>query len=62
LGKSKLVFKQMLSGQFHICLKYISQESRSTQKTFYTPPPLTIKAVFKKLKALAMMSGNAVSQ
>ncbi|KAF6025173.1 LIG1 [Bugula neritina] len=40
-------------------LGQVAEESRSTQKTFYTPPPLTIKAVFKKLKALAMMSGNA---
>ena len=39
----------------------LSQESKSTQKTFFTPQALTVGSVFKKLKELALMTGNSVS-
>ena len=46
----------------HRCLHlYILQASRSTQRTMFAPPKLTVTAVFKKLKEIATMTGNAVS-
>lgn len=37
------------------------QNSRSTQRTMFTPANLTVPAVFSKLKEIATMTGNSVS-
>ncbi|XP_067934127.1 DNA ligase 1-like [Watersipora subatra] len=37
----------------------VAEASRTTQKTFYTPPPLTVQAVFKKLKEISLMTGHS---
>lgn len=36
------------------------QASRTNQRTMFTPPKLTILGVFKKLKEIAKLTGNAV--
>ena len=41
-------------------LGLVAESSRSTQRTMFAPPKLTVPAVFKKLKEIAAMSGNAV--
>jgi len=38
-------------------LGLVAQESRSTQKTIFTPPKLTIQGVYKKLKEIALLQG-----
>ena len=42
-------------------LGLVAEASRSTQRTMFAPPKLTVTGVFKKLKEIAAMSGNAVS-
>lgn len=42
-------------------LGIVAENSRSTQKTLFQPQPLTVHAVFQKLKEVAGMSGSAVS-
>ncbi|XP_074648224.1 DNA ligase 1-like isoform X2 [Tubulanus polymorphus] len=41
-------------------LGIVAESSRSNQRTMFAPPKLTIPNVFKTLKEIAMMSGNAV--
>lgn len=41
-------------------LGIVAESSRSTQRTMFAPPKLTIRAVFNKLKEIAVMSGNNV--
>eukprot|EP00057_Strongylocentrotus_purpuratus_P000684 XP_001180844.2 PREDICTED: DNA ligase 1 [Strongylocentrotus purpuratus] len=40
-------------------LGLVAESSRSTQRTMFTPPRLTIKKVFSKLKDIANLSGNS---
>ncbi|KAK3599300.1 hypothetical protein CHS0354_028663 [Potamilus streckersoni] len=40
-------------------LGIVAETSRSTQKTMFDPPKLTVTAVFSKLKEIATMTGNA---
>ena len=40
---------------------FVLQNSRSTQRTMFTPANLTVPAVFTKLKEIATMTGNSVS-
>lgn len=40
----------------------MAQASRAKQATLFKPKPLTIEGVFKTLKSIAMISGNAVSR
>ncbi|KAL4239319.1 tRNA ligase [Mactra antiquata] len=41
-------------------LGIVAENSRSTQRTMFTPQKLTIPAVFTKLKEIATMTGNSV--
>ncbi|XP_060064165.1 DNA ligase 1-like [Ylistrum balloti] len=41
-------------------LGIVAESSRSNQRTMFAPPKLTIRAVFTKLKEIAVMSGNNV--
>ncbi|CAH1795368.1 unnamed protein product [Owenia fusiformis] len=41
-------------------LGIVAESSRSTQRTMFAPPKLTITTVFTKLKEIATMSGNSV--
>ncbi|OWF35231.1 DNA ligase 1-like [Mizuhopecten yessoensis] len=41
-------------------LGIVAESSRSNQRTMFAPPKLTIRAVFTKLKEIALMSGNNV--
>lgn len=38
----------------------LPQNCRSTQRTMFAPPKLTISSVFSKLKEIALMTGNSV--
>ncbi|XP_062586978.1 DNA ligase 1-like [Saccostrea cucullata] len=40
-------------------LGLVAETSRSSQRTMFAPPKLTVPAVFSKLKEIAAMSGNA---
>ena len=42
-------------------VSYTLQNSRSTQRTMFAPPKLTVSSVFTKLKEIATMTGHAVS-
>ncbi|XP_066462299.1 DNA ligase 1 isoform X2 [Eleutherodactylus coqui] len=40
-------------------LGLVAESSRGNQRTMFTPPKLTVKGVFNKLKDIARMTGNA---
>ncbi|KAM7296971.1 DNA ligase 1 [Ixodes scapularis] len=41
-------------------LGLVAESSRTNQRLMFAPPPLTLSAVFTKLKAIAEMTGNSV--
>lgn len=42
-------------------LGLIAEASRSTQRTMFAPPPLTISGVFNKFTEIAKLTGHSVS-
>ncbi|CAH1403944.1 unnamed protein product [Nezara viridula] len=40
-------------------LGLVAEQSKSSQRTMFTPAPLTVQSVFNKLKDIALMTGNA---
>ena len=42
-------------------LGLVAEASRSTQRTMFTPAKLTVSSVFSKLREIAHMAGNSVS-
>ncbi|XP_014294490.1 DNA ligase 1 [Halyomorpha halys] len=40
-------------------LGLVAEQSKSSQRTMFTPPPLTVQSVFNKLKDIALMTGHA---
>lgn len=54
-----MYFKIYLIYIFFILSK--KQGCRTNQRMMFTPPPLTVASVFKKLTEIAKMSGHSVS-
>lgn len=59
LGRNPLQIKAEVAEKGDLGL--VAEGSRTTQRTMFTPPPLTVIGVFNKLTDIAKLTGHSVS-